>query len=105
MCKKDAVMLKTIWVFMSQQKLMDRDGQTDRQCDSYKVPIQSCRSLKTISKAEILLAHVQFPWERGINLLGRTIPGDIPVKGGIEVSEGRFPIPAGSVEGGGIPRE
>lgn len=43
--------------------------------------------------------------ERGINLLGRTIPGGIPVKGGIEVSEGRFPIPAGNVEGGGIPRE
>lgn len=42
---------------------------------------------------------------RGINLLGRTIPGGIPVKGGIEVSEGRFPILAGNVEGGGIPRE
>lgn len=36
-------------------------------------------------------------------VFGRTNPGGIPVKGGIDVSEGRFPIPAGSVEGGGIP--
>lgn len=42
-------------------------------------------------------------------LLGSIIPGGIPdrdtgvVKGGIDVNEGRFPIPPGRVEGGGMP--
>ena len=44
-----------------------------------------------------------------IYLLGSIIPGGIPdrdtgfVKGGIDVNEGRFPIPPGRVEGGGMP--
>lgn len=44
-------------------------------------------------------------YERGINLFGRIIFGGIFVKGGIEVSEGRFSILVGNVEGGGIFRE
>lgn len=44
--------------------LMDRHSQTDWQCDSYRVPTQSWKALKTTPKPKILLAHVQFPWER-----------------------------------------